>query len=423
MTDDDLSPLLRSLLEAVSRTPEDAVLRIHVARLLLEAGYPARALGHCAATLEIAPGNPEATELLARITAAVTGEPSSGFPPVPPSSGLPEPQQPAPNQPVSDDAFNWVHAEQQMRARDSTLTPATSPQQVGPGVERPEIRLSDVGGMEKVKREIQVSFLLPMLQPKLRTTYRADVGGGLLLYGPPGCGKTFIARALAGELGASFVAVSLADILDMWLGESEKNVRAIFEQARASRPAVIFLDEVDAIGQKRINLRNSPAMRGTVNQLLSEMDGATGRNDGTYVLAATNQPWDVDVALRRPGRFDRTLFVSPPDRSAREAILRFHLNGRPVTDVDFGRLSRETEDFSGADLAHLCTLAARSALANAARTDRVYPIGMAELEAARRQLQPSTLEWFTTARLAAAFSNHDGTYDDLIAHLKSRKLW
>jgi SpoVK/Ycf46/Vps4 family AAA+-type ATPase len=209
----------------------------------------------------------------------------------------------------------------------------------------------------------------------------------------------------------------------MWLGQSEKNVHALFEQARSNRPAVIFLDEVDAIGQKRANLRNNPTLRGTVNQLLSEMDGATSLNDGIFVLAATNQPWDVDPALRRPGRFDRTLFVSPPDRPAREAILRFHLQGRPLGSIDFGRLSRDTENFSGADLAHLCTLATRSALTQAARTHAVQPIAMAELEAARRQLKPSTLEWFATARHAATFANTDGTYDDLIAHLKSRKLW
>src|SRR5581483_7199199 len=128
--------------------------------------------------------------------------------------------------------------------------------------------------------------------------------GGLLMYGPPGCGKTFIARALAGEMGAHFLAVSLADVLDMWIGQSERNVRELFNIARRSAPCVIFLDEVDALGQKRSQLRNSAA-RGTVNQLLSEMDGMQSTNDGVYVLGTTNHPWDVDVALRRPGRFDR----------------------------------------------------------------------------------------------------------------------
>ncbi len=422
MTSEDFPPLLQSLLAAVSNAPQDVALRVHVARLLFEAGHAAQALEHCGAALQIDPRNPEAADLLSRITTTLTDKPKAGSPPSLSPSRRSE-RGPATSQPPLGDGFDWEHAEQQMASPEPSVAAAPPNSPHDPTVERPQVRLADVGGMEGVKHEIEVSFLLPMLQPELRATYNATVGGGLLLYGPPGCGKTFIARALAGELGACFAAVSLADVLDMWLGQSEKNVHALFEQARSNRPAVIFLDEVDAIGQKRANLRNNPTLRGTVNQLLSEMDGATSLNDGIFVLAATNQPWDVDPALRRPGRFDRTLFVSPPDRPAREAILRFHLQGRPLGSIDFGRLSRDTETFSGADLAHLCTLATRSALTQAARTHAVQPIAMAELEAARRQLKPSTLEWFATARHAATFANTDGTYDDLIAHLKSRKLW
>jgi AAA+ superfamily predicted ATPase len=420
---DDLPPLLRSLLAAVTHSPGDVPLRLHVAGVLLEEGHPADALEQCAAALRINPGDLRATDLLTRITASLGETPTSPAS-KPPTAGA-APTTSSRHDAVPDDSFDWGNAETQMapsQAGDAS-TGARSPVKSGhQPMERPHIRLSDVGGMDQVKREIEESFLLPMVRPELRAAYGANLGGGLLLYGPPGCGKTFIARALAGELGASFVAVSLADVLDMWLGQSEKNIRSLFAQARASRPAVIFLDEVDAMGQKRSNLRNNPAMSGTVNQLLSEMDGINGPNEGVYVLAATNQPWNVDPALRRPGRFDRTLFVSPPDDQARQAILRYHLQNRPLGKIDFGRLSRQTEGFSGADLAHLCTRATRSALADAARTLEIWPIGMAELEAAGQELRPSTLEWFSTAKHAATFSNLDGAYNDLNKYLKAHKL-
>lgn len=183
---------------------------------------------------------------------------------------------------------------------------------------------------------------------------------------------------------------------------------------------VIFLDEVDAIGQRRSNLRNSPSLRGTVNQLLGEMDGATTDNDGVFILAATNQPWDLDPALRRPGRFDRVLFVPPPDAQARTAILRYHMAGRPLGPVDFDQLAVGTDGYSGADLAHMCAVATRAALADAAARGQVRPVTMADLETARRQVRPTTAEWLATARNAATFANSDGTYDDLAEFLKRK---
>ncbi len=178
--------------------------------------------------------------------------------------------------------------------------------------ERPGLQLADVAGLAEVKARLEAAFLAPMRNPDLRKLYGKSLRGGLLLYGPPGCGKTFIARAVAGELGARFMAVSFADVVDMYVGQSERNIREIFATARRNAPCVVFLDEVDAIGQKRSQLRTAP-MRSAVNQLLLELDDVTGGNEGVFVLAATNHPWDVDSALRRPGRLDRTLLVLPPD--------------------------------------------------------------------------------------------------------------
>jgi len=287
--------------------------------------------------------------------------------------------------------------------------------------ERPDVTLADVGGMEDVKKRLEVAFLAPLKHPDLRKQFGKSLRGGLLLYGPPGCGKTFIARALAGELSAHFVAVRLDEVLDMWIGQSERNLHEVFEVVRRHVPCVLFFDEIDAIGQKRSHLRAS-AMRAVVNQLLSELDDVSQRNEGVFVLAATNMPWDVDSALRRPGRLDRTLLVLPPDERAREAILRHHLKARPVANVDLRKLARATEGYSGADLAHVCETAAGQALMDSAQSGTVRFIDMADLEAALAEVRPSIGPWLEAARNVAMFANEGGQYDDLLRYLKRRKL-
>jgi SpoVK/Ycf46/Vps4 family AAA+-type ATPase len=272
-----------------------------------------------------------------------------------------------------------------------------------------------------VKERLEAAFLAPMRNPDLRRLYGKSLRGGLLMYGPPGCGKTFIARAVAGELGARFLPVSFADVVDSMLGQSERNMHEVFRLAREHAPCVVFLDEVDAIGQKRSQLRNTP-MRAVVNQLLLELDDVTGGNEGVFLLAATNHPWDVDSALRRPGRFDRTLLVLPPDLQARAAIFRFHLRDRPVERIDAERLAKLTDGYSGADIAHACESAAELALLDSVRRGEARMIGQADVEAAIADIRPSLGPWFDAARNVAMFANEGGTYDDLAAYLKKRKL-
>jgi SpoVK/Ycf46/Vps4 family AAA+-type ATPase len=325
--------------------------------------------------------------------------------------------------------FDWSAAEEQVR--DIIPPPLVG---AGAGDARPlddvqsaTIRLADVGGLAAVKQRLEIAFLGPMRNPDLARLYGKSLAGGLLLYGPPGCGKTFVARAVAGELGARFYAVSLADILDHYLGDTEKNVKAIFDTARRNAPCVLFLDEVDALGHRRSRIGGGwTGMRGAVNQLLHEMDSvanpAAGARAGVFVLAATNHPWDVDPALRRPGRLDRTILVLPPDQPAREAILHYHLRHRPLAGIDIPAIARRTTDFSGADLAHLCDSAAEIALEASVRTGQVRPIDMSDVDSALRQLAPSTGPWLQTARNVAMFANSGGEYDDLLAYLKSKKL-
>lgn len=294
------------------------------------------------------------------------------------------------------------------------------PGSVSSEVEQPGLTFADVGGMERVKEEIRMKIILPRQQPELFKAYGKKVGGGILLYGPPGCGKTFLARATAGEVHAGFIAVGISDVLDMWIGQSERNLHALFEQARNHRPCVLFFDEVDALGANRTDMLKSGG-RQLINQFLSELDGVQTVNEGVLVLAATNAPWHLDPAFRRPGRFDRILFVPPPDATARAAILRLHLRGRPVETIDFDQVAKKTEGFSGADLKAVVDLAVEEKLRAALSAGGVRPLAGRDLLEAAKKHRPSVRDWFETARNYALYANQSGLYDDVLAHLNLKR--
>ena len=163
-------------------------------------------------------------------------------------------------------------------------------------LEKPDVKFENVGGMQGVKKEIDLKIIKPLLHPELYKAYGKKIGGGILLYGPPGCGKTFIAKATAGEVNAKFINVGLNDILDMWVGNSEKNLHDIFELARNNTPCVIFIDEIDALGASRSDMKQS-ASRHLINQFLQELDGISNNNEGVLILGATNTPWNLDPAF------------------------------------------------------------------------------------------------------------------------------
>ena len=440
-------PLLDSLRNAVAAMPDDVPLRLHLVTMLLRAGQRDEAVRHLGAVLQRDPGNAEAMRMLT-LPAEVSGPPAeadgssergrgSASPATGPSPVQEEPggtsdasASPASTSGTGDqapDGYDWSQAEDELR----DVLPAMF---VGEGsvsagldeasaydAEHTGLTLADVAGLDEVKKRLEAAFLAPMRNPELRKLYGKSLRGGLLLYGPPGCGKTFIARAVAGELGARFITVSFADLIDMFVGRSERNIHELFEVARRNAPCVVFLDEVDAIGQKRSQLRNTP-MRSAVNQLLLELDDVASDNTGVFLLAATNHPWDVDSALRRPGRFDRTLLVLPPDGPAREGVFRYHLRDRPVAGIDLARLSKLTDGYSGADIAHICETAAERALLDSVKSGEARLIGQADLEASVGEVRPSLGTWFETARNVALFANEGGAYDDLVAYLRKRRL-
>ncbi|MDX6677771.1 MAG: hypothetical protein QOE31_1823 [Solirubrobacteraceae bacterium] len=424
--------VIAAMQAAVDADPANAALRAHLAGLRLRAGEHETALTEARAVLLAVPddtaalaiardaarltGDDAQAESYGRLLAALQGRepfdlPPAG-PPPPAVDAAPAAERRIRVGRIEDDADDADDIDED--ADDLVQALGLAPAAAG-------VTLADVAGMADVRERLELAFLGPLRNPELRALYGKSLRGGLLLYGPPGCGKTFLARAIAGELGAAFFAVGLDDVLDMWLGQSEQRLHAIFEAARRSAPCVIFLDEIDALGQKRSQLRNSGG-RNVVNQLLAELDGASSENEGVFVLAATNHPWDVDTALRRPGRLDRTVLVLPPDEPARAEILRRCLRQPPTENVDPQRIAARTDGCSGADLVHLVEVAVEHALADSIRSGSARPVTQKDLERARKEISASTRPWFATAHNYALYANQDGTYDDLLTYIRANKL-
>ncbi len=287
-------------------------------------------------------------------------------------------------------------------------------------IEKPEINFGHVGGMDNIKREVDLKIVQPLLHPEIYKAYGKKIGGGILLYGPPGCGKTYIAKATAGQINAKFIALNLNDILDMWIGNSEKNLHHIFEVARENTPCVLFIDEIDALGASRSDMKQS-AGKNLINQFLQELDGMTNDNEGLLILGATNMPWHLDTAFRRPGRFDRILFVPPPDQPARKAIYDLKLNGKPVDSVDTNKLAAKSPEYSGADIEAVIDIAIENKLEEAIKLGVPQPLSTKDLLRALKKHSPSTKEWFVTARNFALYANESGLYDDILSYLKIKK--
>jgi len=409
----ETDPVLRALEAALAAAPH-LDLQLALGDRCMALGRPSDALAFFAAALAEDPAHLGALDRAARAAdAAGLPQRAAGYRRLLTAMGGAAPSQPDAPTPLRLAETGQGTAPGADAGPDNLIRLAPEPQDAD------RIAFDDVGGLEAVKRRIDLSFLAPLRDPALFRAYGKAIKGGLLLYGPPGCGKTHIARATAGEVGARFTSIGLIDVLDMWIGESEKHLHELFETARREGPTVIFLDELDALGQKRSQLRHN-AGRNLVNQLLIELDGLDS-GAGVFVVAATNHPWDVDAALKRPGRFDRTVLVPPPDLPARAHILRRHMQGRPQDALDFEVLARKTERLSGADLVHLADTAVEGVLEEALRGGAMRPVGMADFQRALAEVRSSIGPWVEVARNYALYANEGGAYDELSQWLKAHK--
>ena len=275
------------------------------------------------------------------------------------------------------------------------------------------INFGSVVGLSDLKEEIMLKVILPLKNPGLIASYNKKGKSGILMYGPPGCGKSMIAEAMANEIGATFFHVKSSDLKSKWVGDTEKNMAELFVKAKTQQPSIIFIDEFESVGRDRSTVGNS-FEKNFVSQLLAEMDGLGTKNNRITVIAATNEPWEIDSALLRSGRLGTKIFVGAPDRTTRLSLLKKELKNRPVdANIDLDELSEMTKGFSGADIVALCDTAADEAIKHYLKENEQRNINLRDLKAAFYKIKPVTKSWFNAATRQIEMKNLKEDYPEI----------
>lgn len=446
--------LLEGLEAAVAASPDNVPLRLHLGLLLLKAGRHADALEQCAAVLLLVPDHRGALDLAASATMAVEAprwstdrtERGRQAPPRPPAGGRPsleavreqpdppaEPQRREPVRGAARGGPSTAAAARPLAAEERVPVDESEPEDdeelasgsqvamlledLGLGIEPAGVTLADVGGMTSVKQWLASAGPMSQVERSPRRRLHRALRGGLLEYGPAGCGKTFVARAIAGELGVGFLPVDLGELLERRPGEGQRSLHDVFQATRLSAPCLLLLDQLDALGDGP-GSRHRSFSRGVVEQLVAELQAIRDEHQDVTVVAASENPWDVDPLLRE--RLARRLLVLPPDREAREVILWDSIGDYPVAELNFAALAGRTEGFSATDLIVLCDSAVEIATERALASGRDRPVSMNDFDRALVGMRPSPPAWLALARDFVLYAGHGGVYDDLLAYLRVR---
>jgi len=288
--------------------------------------------------------------------------------------------------------------------------------------EKPGIRFADIAGLETVKENIKEAIVYPFKYPEEYRYFGVKPGGGILLYGPPGCGKTMLAAAAAAECDAVFINLKVSDIKDKYVGESEKNIKEVFATARSYDKTILFFDEIDSLAGER-SASSEGHERSLVSELLAQMDGLEAKDTVRkyLVLAATNRPWDVDIALRRPGRFDTTVFVPHPDFEARRKILELSIKGKPISSsVELDKIARETEGYASAEIVAMCQVTAKIPLRERIKEKKPRrQLAMADFKQALKEQRTVLTSWYAKAAKELVGSDQVDMFGDLIKAAKN----